>query len=166
LQKERIRNENFAAVTGAATEELASGKIDLMCGVLNRHSMSKNYKPGHSSTASPYLIVDGANKTIEFLKEVFGAVEVRRFSDAEGKIRHAEVRIDDSLIMIADGAPGWPPMQAHVHIYVPDVDVTYRRALEAGAVSVQEPVKKEDEHKRGGVKDAGGTTWWIATKME
>ena len=128
--------------------------------------MSKNYKPGHSSTASPYLIVDGANKTIEFLKEVFGAVEVRRFSDAEGKIRHAEVRIDDSLIMIADGAPGWPPMQAHVHIYVPDVDVTYRRALEAGAVSVQEPVKKEDEHKRGGVKDAGGTTWWIATKME
>jgi len=41
--------------------------------------MSKNYKPGHSSTVSPYLIVDGANKTIEFLKEVFGAMEVRRF---------------------------------------------------------------------------------------
>ena len=86
--------------------------------------MSKNYKPGHSSTASPYLIVDCANKTIEFLKEVFDAVEVRRFSDAEGKIRHAEVRIDDSVIMIADGALGWPPMQAHVHVYVPDVDAT------------------------------------------
>ena len=83
--------------------------------------MSKNYKPGHSSTVSPYLIVDGANKTIEFLKEVFGAMEVRRFSHAEGKIKHAEVRIDDSVIMIADGAPGWPPVQAHVHIYVPDV---------------------------------------------
>jgi uncharacterized glyoxalase superfamily protein PhnB len=68
--------------------------------------------------------------------------------------------------MIADGAPGWPPIQAHVHIYVPDVDATYRRALDAGAVSVQEPVKKEDEDKRGGVKDAGGTTWWIATKVE
>jgi uncharacterized glyoxalase superfamily protein PhnB len=128
--------------------------------------MSKNYKPGHSSTVSPYLIVDSANKTIEFLKEVFDAVEVRCFSDAEGKIRHSEVRIDDSVIMIADGAPGWPPMQAHVHIYVPDVDATHRRALDAGAVSVQEPVKKEDEDKRGGVKDAGGTTWWIATKIE
>jgi PhnB protein len=63
-------------------------------------------------------------------------------------------------------APGWPPIQAYVHIYVPDVDATYRRALDAGAVSVQEPVKKEDEDKRGGVKDAGGTTWWIATKVE
>ena len=114
--------------------------------------MNKNYKPGHSSTASPYLIVDGANETIEFLKEVFGAVEVRRFSDAEGKIRHAEVGIDDSVIMIAEGGPAWPPMQAHVHVYVPDVDATYRRALEAGAVSVQEPVKKEDEDKRGGVR--------------
>jgi PhnB protein len=128
--------------------------------------MSKNYKLGHSSAVSPYLIVDGANKTIEFLKEVFGAVEVRCFSDAEGKIRHSEVRIDDSVIMIADGATGWPPMQAHVHIYVPDVDATHRRALDAGAVSVQEPIKKEDEDKRGGVKDAGGTTWWIATKIE
>jgi uncharacterized glyoxalase superfamily protein PhnB len=128
--------------------------------------MSKTYKPGDCSTVSPYLIVDGANKTIEFLKEVFGAVEVRRFPDAEGKLRHAEVQIDDSVIMVADGAPGWPPIQAHVHIYVLDVDATYRRALDAGAVCVQEPVKKEDEDKRGGVKDAGGTTWWIATKVE
>ncbi len=128
--------------------------------------MSKTYKPGDSSTVSPYLIVDGANKTIEFLKEVFGAVEGRRYPAAEGKLRHAEVRIDDSVVMIADGALGWPPIHAHVHIYVPDVDATYRRSLDAGAVSVQEPVKKEDEDKRGGVKDAGGTTWWIATKME
>jgi uncharacterized glyoxalase superfamily protein PhnB len=128
--------------------------------------MSKNYKPGDSSTVSPYLIVDGANKTIEFLKDVFDAVEVRRFADAEGKLRHAEVRIDDSVIMVADDALGWPPIQAYVHIYVPDVDATYRRALDAGAVAVQEPVKKEDEDKRGGVKDAGGTTWWIATKVE
>jgi uncharacterized glyoxalase superfamily protein PhnB len=43
---------------------------------------------------------------------------------------------------------------------------TYRRALEAGATSVQEPVKKEDPDRRGGVKDAGGTTWWIGTKVE
>jgi len=42
----------------------------------------------------------------------------------------------------------------------------YKRAIEAGATSVQEPIKKEDEDKRGGVKDAGGTTWWIATKLE
>lgn len=96
---------------------------------------------------------------------VFGAVELRRFPGAGGKLMHAEVRLDDTVVMLADGVEGWPPLPAHVHIYVPDVDVTYRRALEAGATSVQEPVKKDDDDKRGGVKDTGGTTWWIATKV-
>lgn len=68
--------------------------------------------------------------------------------------------------MIADGTPGWPPVPSHVHVYVSDVDATYRQALEAGAAPVQEPVKKEDEDKRGGFKDTGGTTWWIATRVE
>ncbi|MCI0624149.1 MAG: VOC family protein [Acidobacteria bacterium] len=128
--------------------------------------MSTSYKPNNYSTVSPYLIVDGASGTIEFLKSVFGAVELRRFSDAAGKLMHAEVRIDDTVVMIADGGDGWPPVPSYVHVYVKDVDAAYRRALEAGAASVQEPVKKEDEDKRGGVKDAGGTTWWIATKVE
>jgi uncharacterized glyoxalase superfamily protein PhnB len=128
--------------------------------------MSTSYKPKDYSTVSPYLIVNGANGTIDFLKRVFGAVELHRFPDAAGKITHAEVRIDDTVVMIADGAEGWPPVQSHVHIYVADVDATFKRALEAGATSIQEPVKKQDEDKRGGVKDAGGTTWWIATKVE
>lgn len=79
---------------------------------------------------------------------------------------HAEVRLDDTVIMIADGNDGWPPVGAHVHVYVADVDAVYARALEAGAASVRAPVKKNDADKRGGVKDAGGTTWWIATKVE
>jgi uncharacterized glyoxalase superfamily protein PhnB len=128
--------------------------------------MSASYKPTGYNTVSPYLIVNGASGTIDFLKQVFGAVELRRFPDAAGKIRHSEVRIDDTVVMIADGAEGWPPVQSYVHMYVADVDATYKRALEAGATSVQAPVKKEDEDKRGGVKDAGGTTWWIATKVE
>ena len=121
--------------------------------------------PGYSSV-SPYLIVDGAERTIEFLRAVLGATEIRRFPDPSGKIVHAEVRIDDTVVMIADGNEGWPPIPSHVHVYVKDVDAVYKRALEAGAVSVQEPVKKDDADKRGGVKDAGGTTWWIATKVE
>lgn len=128
--------------------------------------MRPMYKPDDYSTVSPYLIVDGADATIDFLKRVFGAVELRRFPDAAGKLMHAEVRIGDTVVMIADGSEGWPPFPSHVHVYVTDVDATYRRALEAGASSVQEPVKKDDADKRGGVKDAGGTTWWIATKVE
>lgn len=125
-----------------------------------------SYKPDGYTTISPYLIVNGAAATIDFLRTVFGATEIRRFPDATGKVMHAEVRLDDTVVMIADGASGWPPVPSHVHVYVPDVDATYRRALESGATSIQEPVKKHDADKRGGVKDAGGTTWWIATKME
>ena len=125
------------------------------------------HKPANYSTVSPYLIVNGADTTIDFLKRVFDAIEVRRFLRDSGRLRHAEVRIDDTDIMLADPAPpDWPSIASYVHIYVRDVDATYRKALDAGAASVQEPVKKEDEDKRGGVKDAGGTTWWIATKVE
>jgi PhnB protein len=125
------------------------------------------HKPANYSTVSPYLIVNGADRTIDFLKRVFDATELRRFPDESGRLRHAEVRIDDTVIMLADPAPpDWPSIASYVHIYVRDVDATYRKALDAGATSVQEPVKKQDEDKRGGVKDAGGTTWWIATKVE
>lgn len=124
-----------------------------------------NWKPDRYNSVSPYLVVDGAAATIDFLMRVFGAQELRRFRSPAGKVIHAEVRIDDTVVMLADPAPDWPAIAAHVHIYVKDVDATYRRALEAGASPVQEPVKKEDEDKRGGVKDAGGTTWWIATKV-
>jgi uncharacterized glyoxalase superfamily protein PhnB len=128
--------------------------------------MRPSYKPEGYSTVSPYLIVEGASGTIEFLVRVFDAIELRRFPDATGKLMHAEVRIEDTVVMLADGGGDWPSIPANVHIYVADVDATYRRALEAGATSVQEPMKKDDEDKRGGVKDAGGTTWWIATRVE
>ena len=123
------------------------------------------FKPAGYNSVSPYLIVSGAGRTIEFLTQVFGAVELRRFPTPAGTIMHAEVRIDDTVLMLADGADGWPPQPAHVHVYVDDVDLTYARAMEAGGESVQAPVKKADDDKRGGVRDAGGTTWWMATKV-
>ena len=122
-------------------------------------------KPETYSTVSPYLVVEGAAGTIEFLTTVFGAVELRRFPGPDGALMHAEIRIEDSVVMLADSTGEWPPVPSYVHVYVPDVDATYRRALDAGAVSVQEPVQKGDEDKRGGVRDAGGTTWWIASRM-
>lgn len=128
--------------------------------------MPARYIPSGYSTVSPYLIVDGAAATIEFLERVFGGVELRRFADDDGgRIVHAEVKIDDTVVMLADAVEAWPPAPAHVHVYVADVDATYARALAAGATSVQEPLQKSDEDKRGGVKDTGGTTWWIATRV-
>jgi uncharacterized glyoxalase superfamily protein PhnB len=127
--------------------------------------MSQSYKPDTYTSLAPYLIVDGAAATLEFLATVFDAELLRRHDAEDGRIMHAEARIDDTVLMLGDCAEAWPPVPAHVHIYVSDVDATYRRALDAGAESVQEPVQKGDEDKRGGVKDAGGTTWWIATRV-
>ena len=124
------------------------------------------YKPEGYTSVAPYLIVDGAARTIEFLTRAFDAVELRRFADPHGRLMHAEVRLDDTVLMVADSAESWPPLAAHVHVYVRDVDATYARALAAGGEAVQQPVKKDDADKRGGVKDAGGITWWIATKVE
>lgn len=128
--------------------------------------MSVPYKPDTYNSVSPYLIVDGAAETIEFLKKTFGAEEIRRYPNADGTLLHAEVRIDDTVVMLSDGPGGSSAVPSHVHIYVKDVDATYKRALAAGAESIQEPVKKDDPDKRGGVKDAGGTSWWIGTRME
>jgi len=128
--------------------------------------MSASHKPAGYNSVSPYLIVAGAERSIQFLKRVFGAVELRRVPDASGRIVHAEIRIDDTVVMIADSNENFSPVSSHVHVYVKDVDEIFRRALEAGAFSVQEPVKKDDADKRGGVMDDGGTTWWIATKVD
>jgi PhnB protein len=128
--------------------------------------MSATWKPNTYSTVSPYLIVDGASGTIDFLRQVFGAEELRRFHTDDNRLMHAEVRIDDTVIMLADRADGWPAIPAHVHVYVSDVDAIYQRALAAGASTVQAPQKQDDADRRGAVQDAGGTTWWIATLVE
>ncbi len=122
-------------------------------------------KPEGYTSVAPYLIVEDGSGLIEFLTTVFDAVELRRFPAEGGRLMHAEVRIDDSVVMLADGTEGWRPAPAHVHVYVADVDETYQRALAAGATSVQEPVQKDDEDKRGGVIGPGNVTWWIATRV-
>lgn len=128
--------------------------------------MTSLYKPEGYTSVAPYLVVDGAVQTLDFLVRVFDAEELRKFSGPDGRLMHAEVRIDDTVIMMGDAAEGWPAHPSHVHIYVPDVDVTYKRALEAGATSLQEPIQKDDPDKRGGFKDPIGTSWWIATMVQ
>jgi len=129
--------------------------------------MKPNHTPDGYSTVSPYLVVDGASATMAFLARAFGATEQARHEDESGKVRHGEIRIGECVIMISDPVPpDWPVVPAHVHVYVPDVDAAFRRAIEAGAMLVQAPETKDgDSDRRGGVKDSGGTTWWIGTRV-
>lgn len=123
------------------------------------------WKPEGYTSVAPYLVVDGAQRTIEFLVAVFDAEPLRMHPVGEGRLGHAEVRIDDTVLMLADAADGLPAIASHVHLYVPDVDATWTRALAVGAEPVQAPEEKGDGDRRGGFRDAGGTTWWISTQV-
>jgi PhnB protein len=127
--------------------------------------MSSDWKPLGYSTVSVYMVVEGAQRVIDFLKKTFDATDLRHFLAPDGKIMHAEVRIGDTVVMMADASDAYPAFPAWLHVYVPDVGATYKKALLADGVSVQEPVRKEgDPDRRGGFKDHGGNTWWVSTQ--
>lgn len=123
------------------------------------------YRPEGYNAVSPYLVVAGAEREMAFLEEVFGAERLRRYEKEDGSIMHAEVRVGDTVVMLGDAAGEWPAVPCHLHVYVEDVDAVYRKALAAGATSVQEPGQRTaDDDRRGGVRSPGGNTWWVATQ--
>jgi len=117
-------------------------------------------------TVTPYLIVTGAGQLIEFLKQAFGAEEIYRSTLPDGRIGHTELRIGDSMIELSEGNEQWKPMPCAIHLYVPDTDAVYRRAIEAGGVSLFEPSDMFYGDRSGGVADPSGNQWYIATRQE
>ena len=128
--------------------------------------MNKTFKPEGYASLSPYLVVDGAQKLIDFLLATFGAKVTRRFDNEDGSLMHSEIMIDDTVVMLSDASENYPAFPVWLHVYVPDVAATYAKALAAGGISVQEPVKKDDPDLRAGVQDPTGNTWWLATQVE
>jgi PhnB protein len=125
----------------------------------------KSIPDGYHSV-TPYLVIQGASKLIDFLKQAFEAEETERIASPDGTIMHAEVRIGDSVIMMGDVMGEFNPMPGMVHLYVNDADATYQRALHAGATSMREPENQFYGDRSAGVKDAFGNVWWIATHIE
>ncbi|MGE0629230.1 MAG: GrpB family protein [Hyphomicrobiaceae bacterium] len=160
-----VEMETYRAAKGAFVEKVLATLAARRSPDRKRKDKQMDYKPHGYTSAAPYLIVDGAKATMDFLVQAFDAEPLRQIPGEGGRLRHAEARIGDTVVMLADPAEGWPAVPAHVHVYVPDVDATYARAVAAGAESVQVPAQKDDPDKRGGVRDAGGTTWWIATQL-
>ena len=113
-----------------------------------------------------YMMVKSAKDLVAFLENVFDGTVIERMVAPDGRLMHAEVRIGDSVIMLADAQDPWPVTSSAAYIYVPDVDATYKRALGAGATSVMEPANQFYGDRHGGVKDEFGNFWWIATRVE
>jgi len=117
-------------------------------------------------TVTPFLTVKGAAELLEFVKQAFGATVVEKLDSPDGSLAHASVKIGDSRVMLGEVMGDCPPMTAANYLYVKDADVTYRRALKAGATSVTKPANQFWGDRQGGVKDQCGNLWWIATHIE
>jgi PhnB protein len=135
--------------------------------------MTKPIPDGYR-TATPYLIVKGAAEAIEFYKRAFGATEMLRMADPQGKVGHAEIKIGDSVIMLADEHPAMGyrgprslgGSSVSILLYLEDVDGVFERAVKAGA-KAQRPVMNQFYGDRSGtLEDPFGHVWTVATHVE
>ena len=117
-------------------------------------------------TLTPYLVVPDADVELTFLKSAFGATEVSCQRNSDNKVAHAEVRIGDSLVMLGQSGDRWKALNAALHVWIPDVDTTYAKAIQAGATSEGAPEDKPYGHRTAGVVDHNGITWWIASPIK
>ncbi|MNZ91768.1 Glyoxalase-like domain protein [compost metagenome] len=115
---------------------------------------------------TPYFIVNGADQLIDFVVNCFDARINDMLRNDEGKIRHAELRIGDSIIEVSEANEKYSPVQLAIHLYVRNVDETFRKCLDAGASIIEEPLDKPYGERGAGIRDAQGNQWFLATCIE
>lgn len=130
--------------------------------------------PDGYHSVTPYLIVKGAARALDFYVRAFGAVELMRMPQEDGRIGHAEIRIGDSRVMLADEFPeigarspesiGGSPVT--IMLYVDDVDATVARAVSAGAKLTRPVADQFYGDRSGAVTDPFGHVWFVATHVE
>lgn len=131
--------------------------------LLNDIHMPETFKnPEYYRTVMPYLILEDVSAFLSFTKSVFGAEEKMKTANDEG-IRHAEITIGDSTIMLGQSTGQWEPQPAGLYINVESADESYKKALDAGATSVME-LSDQDYGRTCGVLDPCGNTWWITSE--
>ncbi|MGI0071583.1 MAG: VOC family protein [Thermoplasmata archaeon] len=118
-------------------------------------------EPTRTPKLAPYLAVRDAAGLVRFIEQGIGGQLTYRETSSEGNVQHAEVRVEDAVVVIGASPPGRPLFPAMLHLYVTDADRGYHRALQAGATSVREPTDAADGDRRGGVRDAWGNAWWF-----
>ena len=128
--------------------------------------MSVRAVPEGYYTVTPWIISPDTAGLIDYVRAAFDAEEIARVVVDGGRIGHAEVRIGDSVVMMFDSMPDWPPTPAFLRLYVEDADATHRRAVAAGGTSVTEVTHLAFGDRVGRVRDPFGNLWWIQTRVE
>jgi PhnB protein len=123
----------------------------------------------------PFFVVKKAAPLLEFIEKVFGGKEIKRISMPDGRVVKAEIKIGDSTVLLGETLGNHPPIQSMVYLYVDDADLSYKKALEAGAISLRAPSGEEqstdqnnnqDEARSATVMGPGGNIWWMATRKK
>lgn len=128
--------------------------------------MKPNFKPIGYNSVSPYFVVDGADVLIDLLVKIFDAKKLRHYKMPDGTIMHAEIQIDDSVLMFGNASEKFPPNQLLTHIYVPKVAAVFKKAIELGCTPLEKPKEREgDPDCRGSFKDFAGNVWSIGTQI-
>ena len=130
------------------------------------HKLSGHYASKGFRNVTPSLSARGTAELLRFLEKAFGANVVDRDEAPNGTIAHATVQLGDSMLECSEVHGQWGPRKATLHVYVPDVDSVYSRALAAGATSLQEPKDQFYGERNSGVMDAWGNHWYIAMHRE
>lgn len=117
-------------------------------------------------TVTPWIISRDTAGVIDYVTKAFGAKEIARVVGEDGSIGHAEVRIGDSVVMMFDGKPDWPPTPALLRLYVEDADAVHRQVVAAGGTSVTEVTHLFFGDRVGRVCDPFGNLYWIQTRIE
>jgi PhnB protein len=122
--------------------------------------------PDGYGTVTPWIISRDTARLIDFVTAAFDATELARMPRDDGGIGHAEVRIGDSVVMMFDARPDWPPTPAFLRLYVPDGDTTSERAVAAGASVVTRMTELFWGDRVGRVRDPLGNVWWIQQRVD
>jgi len=119
--------------------------------------------PARYARVNAWVISRDTDAEVRFLTAVFGAAETpgSRMLDPDGDIGHVEVEIGDSVIMLFDAKPGWPPTPAHLRVYVDDVVAAVEQAIAAGARMVTQPTMLAFGERVARVRDPQGHLWWL-----
>ncbi len=135
---------------------------------------AKSYLPEGMHGVTPHLVCAGAMEALEFYKKAFGAVEAARLPGPDGKLMHGMLIIAGSPVMFTDEMPQCGAMSPKtlkgtpvtIHLYVPDADAFYARAVAAGAKAVMPPADMFWGDRYGALEDPWGHNWSVATHRE
>ncbi len=128
--------------------------------------LTQNKTPKGYHTITPYLVVDDAQRLLDFIRDAFGAEQTFRMDTPDGSVRHAEARIGNSMIMVGQAGEQWKARPSTLYLYVDDVDAVFRKAVQSGAKSLGEPKDQTYGDRSGGLEDPCGNYWWVATHLE